>query len=382
MAKKEKPYRKLSGAANLAGYSNLFLAQDHLLLVHATNFNERYKRFFFKDIQAVILKKTVAGKVWNIIWACLASIFAVITIASETPFLWIIAGVFVAILIVNCLFGPTCSVHIKTAVQLEKLDALARMRKADKALAIIKDRVQEAQGLLSAEQMQLAHQEAQTPPAYVDPLPAYTPASIPSGLPLRPYDSKVHVILFILLLLLAVTNALQIVVNSLAVVTADLFLTAGTIAAAIVALLKQRQSDLRVGTQRLTWAAGIFVGVTLVIGWAETMVLSFKNPEASGNQWELIKAYAELVPLETPWLLAILLFNAVGAVALGGIGLWLLRDLRQPQATVVAPQEWPQPVVPTTPAVVHVGSTPMIQPQPVENPSEQAPTTTPPPPTS
>ena len=41
--------------------SNLWLGKDHLLLVESNGYSERYKRFYFKDIQALIIRKTKVG---------------------------------------------------------------------------------------------------------------------------------------------------------------------------------------------------------------------------------------------------------------------------------------------------------------------------------
>src|SRR5205809_7572630 len=72
-------YRRLPGRGSTAVASfRLYLAADHLLQVASIGFKETYKRFFFLDIQAICLCKTVMGKIWNIVWGGLAAFFALI----------------------------------------------------------------------------------------------------------------------------------------------------------------------------------------------------------------------------------------------------------------------------------------------------------------
>src|SRR5688572_16565337 len=59
-------YKKLSRQRrNASGYSRLWLADDHVLLVTTSGYSEEYRRFFFSDIQALIIRKTRAGAGWN-----------------------------------------------------------------------------------------------------------------------------------------------------------------------------------------------------------------------------------------------------------------------------------------------------------------------------
>ena len=54
-------YRRLtSRARSLTGYSQLWIADDHLLQLRSTRFYEQYQRFAFADIQAVIVTELPA----------------------------------------------------------------------------------------------------------------------------------------------------------------------------------------------------------------------------------------------------------------------------------------------------------------------------------
>ncbi len=158
-----KEYRRLPGRGSLMegnkwyatsrALCTVWMAQDHLLLILRTGYTEKYKRFYFRDIQAIITRKTVTSLVGNIILVILALGF----------FLWagdisdpagrivtaLIGGFFLFLFLLSLWRGSTCVTQIKTAVQTEQLAAWNRMRAARKGMAMIRPRLLEAQGELS-----------------------------------------------------------------------------------------------------------------------------------------------------------------------------------------------------------------------------------------
>ena len=126
MARAQKMYRRLPGnAAALASYHRLWLGPDHLLAVRSVGFSEEYKRFYFSDIQALIVQKTDRREILNVICALAAILFGLLTLAISNPVwhgFWIIlTALAVFLLLVNWLRGPTCVCHVRTAVQTEKV---------------------------------------------------------------------------------------------------------------------------------------------------------------------------------------------------------------------------------------------------------------------
>src|SRR5205807_1986665 len=135
----------------------LWQGPDHLLLVMATSVTERYKRFYYRDIQAIITRRTKLRMAWNLVFGACAVIFGIpsllmwlatsigegskiIAISGST-----VAFVFLLLLLTNSLRGATCACHVQTAVQLEKLSPLNRLRIARKVLARIKPLIDAAQ---------------------------------------------------------------------------------------------------------------------------------------------------------------------------------------------------------------------------------------------
>ena len=53
------PYRRLPGRGRTPlGSHSLWIGEDHLLLVELRGFTETYRRFYFRDVQAIILRRT------------------------------------------------------------------------------------------------------------------------------------------------------------------------------------------------------------------------------------------------------------------------------------------------------------------------------------
>src|SRR5665213_1219747 len=116
--------------------TSLWLDDDHLLFVDSSGYAETYKRFYFRDIQAITMQQTSRGRVWNFILGPLAAIVLIVTLVTKPagpPASWsgdaiaggIILGTLAVIVIVllltNTFSGPTCKTQIRTAVQVENL---------------------------------------------------------------------------------------------------------------------------------------------------------------------------------------------------------------------------------------------------------------------
>jgi hypothetical protein len=169
--------------------SALWLGGDHLLLVETSGSTENYKRFYFRDIQAITVQETGRGRVWNFILGgvLLLSTFAMFfTLSSGTPArlvggdiageialatVMVISGVF---LLVGLVAGPTCKTYLRTAVQTEELASLCRVRQTRKVMDKIRPLMVAAQGQISGEEVSVRMQEtmrAQSPAESSQPNP-------------------------------------------------------------------------------------------------------------------------------------------------------------------------------------------------------------------
>lgn len=144
-----KPYRKLPGRGT-GGFKvcRLWLGDDHLLLVQASSFGERYKRFYFADIQAFLLRRTAGYVAWAIVWLLAVAACAGLALNIDPPGRWIVLGVAALLLgglAAHLAFGPTCACQVRTAVQSEDLPSLKRLRTARRVIAQLRPLIEAAQ---------------------------------------------------------------------------------------------------------------------------------------------------------------------------------------------------------------------------------------------
>ncbi|HEU6446951.1 MAG TPA: hypothetical protein VFV23_00760 [Verrucomicrobiae bacterium] len=154
-------YKRLTGARSksvlalaVMTRSSLWLGDDHLLAVDSTGWTETYKRFYFRDIQAITVWKTKRRMIWNAILltplvlsltGLMVSVFPARSMGAIIA--WsIIASVFIIPCLINNLLGATCRCQLRTAVQIEELPSLCRVRKTRKVMEKIRPLIIEAQG--------------------------------------------------------------------------------------------------------------------------------------------------------------------------------------------------------------------------------------------
>ncbi|MEY2407812.1 MAG: hypothetical protein QOF48_482, partial [Verrucomicrobiota bacterium] len=138
------------------------------LLATATGFTETYRRFYFRDIQSITVRKTWTGAVLNaglgfIVFVLLIGVAA--SSATGDVIGWSIPlGFFLVLLVANVARGSTFVCEIHTAVQSRRLGTSHRWRGIRKLLAHLRPVIETAQGPLTAEHLrQLSN--AALPPA-------------------------------------------------------------------------------------------------------------------------------------------------------------------------------------------------------------------------
>lgn len=184
-----QPRRFFSVAA--MARTSLWLGPDHLLFVESSGFNESYKRFYFRDIQALTLRRTNTARNINIILGVITFFFGFLGLAVVHDdigkiFMLGFAAIFGLLLTVNAVGGTSCRCYLKTAVQTEELSALSRLRRARKVLNKIRPLIVAAQGGQAPPPTapNLPGQGIQNAPVIGTPVapPASEPASVPPRL--------------------------------------------------------------------------------------------------------------------------------------------------------------------------------------------------------
>jgi hypothetical protein len=147
----------------------LWLGDDHLLILDWDGSREFYKRIRYQDIQTIVVHRTTEGKIVN---ALLGGIILLLIIFGlvvgdtvGTIVLLVIAALFGLILLVNFISGPTCKCQLRTAVQTEELYSLTRLPNVRKALDRLRPRITAAQGPLTPEEIPQRLQALTTPGA-------------------------------------------------------------------------------------------------------------------------------------------------------------------------------------------------------------------------
>lgn len=349
MARQEREYRQLPGRGRKRGgfititriRARLWAGKDHLLCLFSTGYTEEYKRFYYRDIQAIVMRKTGRGAAGNIFSALFLLLFAAFAMTATTPagaaVLWIVTGLAALVLVVNLLRGPTCICHLQTAVSREELPSLSRERNAKKALDILKPLIEGAQGILTREEMvtrsaELSRQQESE---------VRSPSGERSGPAVPGYRGKVHEALFYLLLMDGVLNAAHFFVHGPVLGVIGSLCWVAVSIMVIVALVKQ-QGGLTGGLRSITWGAFAYMAVTFLLGYVLVIYETIKNPDAmmamGNSQWALFMMFSNLSPADNPVLMFGAVLSTACALPLGFMGLVLLQKFRREQRPGAAVQ--------------------------------------------
>lgn len=179
-------YQKLTGRRrSIAGFSQLWLAPDHILMVDSSRFVERYRRFALSDVQAIVVTGLPARTPWQIAALGLSILWTLAAFTAATLFLKIVIGVSgalaVALSIADIAAGPRCLCHLQTAVSRELLAPVSRLRVADRFLARVRPAIEAVQGPIAPDQIAAA--SVSDPSEWNAPPPvAHAPGYLPETL--------------------------------------------------------------------------------------------------------------------------------------------------------------------------------------------------------
>jgi hypothetical protein len=191
-------YRRLtSKTRSVGGYSQLWLADDHLLVIDSSRFNENYRRFRLADIRAIsvtdgpnlVVFQVLAGLA-AIGWGMLA--LAVNAIAAKW-FFGISGGLLLLLALADVARGPRCRCLLYTAVSQQRLRAVSRQTTARSFLAALTPAIEGVQGTLAAQDIEAGADSAAAPP--IAPSPRFAAAQALFGLYLL--DALVAAIIYL-----------------------------------------------------------------------------------------------------------------------------------------------------------------------------------------
>lgn len=320
MANRVKEYQKLPGIKKgfLIGKYTLWQGKDHLLYIFSRFGAEDYKRFYFNDIQAIITRKTIIGKIQNIIMGCFVLMFLVPVFFFDggwSIFYAVVCGTMSLFLLINFFKGPTCETKLLTAVQTEKLHSLRRLKTACRVMDRLQACIQPAQGILKSEDLN----KIPVKPVARNTFKGPGQAAIGSE------SGRVHMILFGLILFDGVLAATEFLITHVVPTVLGSIVGLCIGICVILALVKQHDSNLPGSLRAITWTCLGLVCVTFAVGYVVGIVFAMRNPSIAYNQWEVLKSISHISPWESPLKMSGNIMVISGALFLGIPGLIILR---------------------------------------------------------
>ena len=325
-------------------------------MVSNDGYRENYKRLYFADITALVLRHTNSGSVRRYIlgaFAAIAGMLCLLGAAEDWPLavsapLGTAAGLLLIFLVSDILRGPTCDAYVHTAVQTQQLRPLRRLRGARKAFAELAALVSATQGGLDVEQAEALYRDALERAAAERAERASTPRGkpAPEARPVPPgasrpplhrngarrYVSHVHLLLFSALLADAAHSALSILLAGRTMFVLGLLLAGGIITLVACALVKQHDTDLSRPVRAVTWVTAGYIGAGYFFGVLLTVIGALSGVSPSVGPWAAIRAWTRQGAMDSPIVMGLVLFSLLGSGALGLIGLLTLRRHRAARA--------------------------------------------------
>lgn len=335
--------------------SSLWLGTDHLLMVDEVYADQSVRRFYFKDIQGIILQHSNRFAILNAVFGVLMLLSLLPVLMADDPplriFFGAVTGFFFIPLVVNLIKGPTGKGQIVTAVHRVQIPSFGRLRNARKALAIIVPAIEAAQGRLDPDQLK---ELSEAPAARASPIrasldPVLTPGSVaargkkPAGEGTRRW----HQLLYPILLAEGSLSLISIPFHNLGTVIAGFILFLGVAFFAVMAVARQDTPLVSDRLRTLTKVAVGYLLLGLVVGWVEYMALLIPNPGMGSAQHKVFFVLARLDPLSVPWLLIHLLFFGGVSIVLGLMGILWLRDT----PAIIEDYQLPPAQPPTLPSI-------------------------------
>ncbi len=315
-------------------YSDLWFGSGFLLSVDHYVISENYRRFYFRNIQAITVQQTLLGRICNIAFttfiACIAILASIgLLLHWPTPLLITMVGFlifFLILLLINLHRGPTCECHIYTPFQVERLHSINRMKAAAKVIPMIKTKIEELQGEWTAppaEDEGISLHEARVTTIRGSSGKGLDHRGNGPTIPLRKYTSKAHLMLFSILLVDVCHSCALFFFNSLALSVTGLVLAFALFGSILTALARQHRTNLPRSIKVITWCSMAYF---VLLSYVDTYYSLITQAGANGalNAWERIVSLSKIATLDSPFMTARLGIVAVLSLCLGLLGFLLL----------------------------------------------------------
>ncbi|MCP4748663.1 MAG: hypothetical protein GY874_21385 [Desulfobacteraceae bacterium] len=313
MTSSKATYKKLPGRCfSLFGVKRLWQGSNHLLWVETVMTREHYKRFYYKDIQAIIIEQTSHHHYWNLLWGILILIFLIAALsASAPPYIsGFLTFFYVVCLTVNLLFGPTCNVYLQTAVQLQKV-SFGRLTKALLVANRLKTIIETEQGRLDVSNSPHAARKDRKP----DPL-------VQKPEKTKPVFPIFHTLAFSAFVATGFSRIVQVGAGWIAMGFADLFSIIICMILPIIALVRgSSHVQYRRPLGICTWAGLIVSFLYGFINYIFFIVTPIQNPGLSTNPRQLLMTLINTFINGHPGAMVIQIGTGAACIIVGCVGL-------------------------------------------------------------
>jgi hypothetical protein len=244
------------------------MKSDHLLRVRANPFSQQYRRYYFADIQALVLTELhgTAAFYW---YAAAVSIGVLsgLLVNNSHPIWGALSGIFAALAFYLGWRVPNCVCYLKTCVSTDKLPSMRHLSAARAAVPMVILEIERAQGTLTRETLD-AHQ-----------LPSSASVSFPNApVPNSQYAGQLHWVLFGSMIFHAVVNAVIVFMSAYSTPVSIIAGTSGaaTLLFAILAAFKQHRSSIARSVRRVVYSTLVLYVVDTIASFVLSIYWTFQ----------------------------------------------------------------------------------------------------------
>lgn len=304
--KSGNPYRRLPGSAGLIVSKRLWLGPDHLLLVSSNVLAQEYRRFYFNDIEAIVLAEIEsAARFYGLVFSIMAGVFTVGLAMAGYTFWAIFCAMVCGILIVFTRTRPVVRCSLKTRVGTQPLASLKYVNTARRVVAILRAEIEKVQGMLPTDSF-ASH-------------PHIEAATIPP--PLDAYKGRMHYATFAAMFVVVALTVFRLNVQSAALANTLAGTHIAMILFAVIAAVKQHGSRIASIARTavvltLVWATASYIAEQVIV--ATTVQAAYRMPMSFEYWRDPVRDVA--------------IANSVAYTALGLLGLFGLLSYKPARA--------------------------------------------------
>jgi hypothetical protein len=280
-------YRKLPGKRRgFFNVSSVWAGPDHLLLIRGSRFREEYKRFYYRDVQAIAIARAPrfhisirSGLIAWLITVLAVTLFMPVMVRvyhtnSALTGLGLVTLALVAVWIYISA-AQSCRCRIYTAVSSDELPSVYRLWTARKFLAEVEPLIAQTQGTIQGE-WAAAAEERTVGPARPASLAAAPPAAV---LPSRGLASDLFLVSLFMDALVRLAPLHPRLANWLPIA-----IELETVATAVAVLVQYNRGRLRAGMHRVAVASLIAFGILYYVQGMSTGISASMTAARTGKR--------------------------------------------------------------------------------------------------